>query len=159
MNCVHMVSRRSCSICAPSGSPGTATPRIDPERCEHPYLNRIYRDEGELTPYFDCRDCGVEWRMGEWKLRQEATPSPDSGSAAQTTTEARLTHLTPEVAAALLAECDRVAALPDLEQIAADARAELAKGAVPTPDATNPLYYPLLFLIEAVEAHTKWIRE
>lgn len=40
-----------------------ANPHAEPERCEHPYLNRIYRGEGEETPYFDCPHCGTEFHL------------------------------------------------------------------------------------------------
>lgn len=39
-----------------------------------------------------------------------------------------------------------------LREHVADARAALAKVPAPTPDADNPLYYPLLFLTETASA-------
>jgi hypothetical protein len=38
-------------------------PSDAPARCEHPYLNRIYVGEGDLTPNFDCQHCGTEFYL------------------------------------------------------------------------------------------------
>ena len=51
-----------------------------------------------------------------------------------------------------LARCPDMSHYTDLRELAAEARAALRAWGPPTPDHDNPLYYPLLFLTEKVEA-------
>lgn len=63
--------------------------------------------------------------------------------------------LTPEVVTKLAAECDRVGSLWEhVQERMQEAQAALwAVGAPYSPETTNPLYYPLLFLLKSVEAY------
>lgn len=67
-------------------------------------------------------------------------------------------RLTPELAAKLRAECDR---LPDVEHVrerVAEARAALTKlGPPSSPTPEHALYYPLLFLCEALGPVLRWL--
>ncbi len=86
--------------------------------------------------------------------------------AALATADARLTEarrqltdsiLTPDMIRQLQAECDK--AWETSERVAdmlGEAKEAIAKVRPPTPDADNPLYYPLLFLITAIEEEHRW---
>lgn len=66
---------------------------------------------------------------------------------------------TPAAIQALQERCDRVPDTDRLTEMAAEARAALAKVSPPTPENDNPLYYPLLFLVESAEPVARWLDE
>lgn len=86
----------------------------------------------------------------------------DSLSASDAPESAPKLSLTPEQIRLLQAECDRVGPLSDrLSELATKGRAALRKVGPPSSPEQDKdgLYYPLLFLVEAVESYQRWFNE
>lgn len=99
--------------------------------------------------------------MATGQLSEDLKSCEHVGSLPSSSTESGTSEKwTPEMLAQLAAECDRVPDSDRAAEMLTEARAALAKSTPPNcaaPD--NTLYYPLLFLCEAVEPVVKWLNE